>query len=136
MIVAIPPADVPRVWDQVGPMLQMALDKGDSSFLLEDVKRFLESGDHILLVALKDKEIQAAFTLDKLVYPQKKVLSIFLVGGTGMEEWEEEVMSVIYTLAKELKVDAIYSNGRDGWTRKMEKYGYYKIFTVLERKVA
>ena len=136
MIIAIPPEDIPRVWNQVGPMLQLALDESNGIYDLSDVKEILESGHDILLTAVKDKEIQAAFTLTTLEYPRKKVLSIFLVGGTGMEDWEEEVMDTIYTLAKSQGADSIYSNGRDGWTRKMKEYGYRKIHTVLERVVS
>ena len=136
MIAAIQPEDVSRVWDQVGPMLQMALDKGNGIYILDDVKNVLESGSDILITVVKDEKIQAAFTLTILKYPQKKVLSIFLVGGEGMKEWEDEIMESIYQIAKEQGADSIYSNGRDGWTRKMKKYGYNKIHTVLERKVA
>ena len=135
MIIAIPPEDISRVWDQVGPMLQLALDKGNGIYELPDVKKELESGDNILLAAVKDKEIQAVFTLTTLEYPRKKVLSIFLVGGSGMEEWEEEIMDTIHAIAKKQGADSVFSNGRDGWTRKMKKYGYHKVCTILERAV-
>ena len=135
MIIAIPPEDISRVWGEVGPMLQLALDEGNGIYDLSDVRDVLESGKNILLTAVKDKEIQAAFVLATLEYPRKKVLSIFLVGGTGMTEWEEEIMSTIETLAKSQGANSIYSNGRDGWTRKMKEYGYHKIHTVLERVV-
>ena len=44
MIIAIPPEDISRVWDQVGPMLQLALDKGNGIYELPDVKACCGNG--------------------------------------------------------------------------------------------
>ena len=136
MISAIPKELIPTVWPTVEPMLQKALEYSDNSHTIEDIKSLLETSAHLLLVAQIDNEIKGAFTLNISEYPQKKILNIVLVGGTNLDEWEEEGLEMINMLAKEMNINSIYSNGRDGWTRKLKKYGYHKIYTVLERAVA
>ena len=135
MITVIPANLVDNLWHTVSPMLQKALDEANGTYSLEDVKEALEDGSDILLVAMNDAEIVAAGTLQIIKYPQKKVLNMFLAGGKKLKEWEEEVVDTVYNIAKEQGADSIYLQGRDGWVRTLNKYGYKKIGTIVERTV-
>ena len=135
MIHVIPAELVEKVWFTVAPMLQKALDEANGTHTLDDVKWSLQNGLDILLVAMDDAEIVAAGTLQILDFPQKKVLNMFLAGGTRMQDWEADVIDTIYNIAKEQGVDSIYLQGRDGWVKRLGKYGYNKIGTIVERIV-
>ena len=135
MIIAIPPESIERIWFTVEPFLQLALDEGNGTYDIEDIKDNLDSGKDILLVAMNGAEIIAAGTLEIVQYPQKKVMNMFLGGGTLLKDWEEDAMDTIYNIAKDQGADSIYLQGRDGWARTLGKYGYKKIGTILERTV-
>ena len=135
MISAIPHTQLQQIWPRVAPLLERAIKKGNGEYDLEDLHSYLEDNSHILIIAHDDQDLHAALTINLIEYPMKRILNIGTAGGEVMDEWLDEFMEVIVTLAKAHQADSIYIQGRDGWIKKMRKYYFNKAYTVLERTV-
>lgn len=67
-----------------------------------------------------------------VVYPQKKVLHVFLAGGEM-----DQIIAMIDSAVEWSKAQGCSSMtiaGRPGWSRVLAKYGYEPVMTVLEKE--
>jgi len=78
-------------WPQVAPLLDQAVEMSNGTFLLDDVRRFVEDGTQQLLVAEIDGEIVAAMVTEVVDYPRKRSIKLVFAGGSRMDEWSEDL---------------------------------------------
>src|SRR5678816_599502 len=80
--------DVESVWDQVCPMLELAMDYADGKYSCEKVFTFLTNKQMQLWVGYNDEGKIQGFAITEIVlYPDKKVLIIMFASGTDVDEW-------------------------------------------------
>ena len=87
------------------------------------------------LLIKEGEDLLSVVTLEIVHKPLKKMVCIMTAGGEELDMWLDEVLKVTEVLAKEQNADSIYINGRRGWLRKLDKYGYDHAYTVLIKEV-
>jgi len=132
MIIAIPASDLDSVWDQVKGLLERALAFNSGDIDIELTKERIESGEYLLLIALRDDEIQACFVAELVTKALRKSCNIVLCGGHSINGWLGGFMDTIREIALEQGCDNLSIIGRHGWVRKMKVYGFEEKARVLE----
>jgi len=116
------------VWPDVNGFILKALKYSDGKYNLSDIKEGIESGRMQLFIAVDNFPIAAAVT-EITDFPQKRVLSITLVGGERMEEWLH-LMNQLEAWAKDAGCEQIELFGRPGWEKVL---GWDKTYTALKK---
>jgi len=131
MIVAISQHLIDEVWLEVAPMLEKALEKNPGDLDLEDARKKLDSGEYLLLCAVDNDKILAAFAVE-LVEARRKTANIVLCGGEQMNDWLDDFMDTVKPLVREQGCEALTIMGRVGWQRKMRPFGFTETARILE----
>ncbi len=131
MIVAISPDRIERVWLDVAPMLEKALNKNPGDINLSDVRERIESGEYLILCAVDNDKILASFAVEMII-ERRKTANIVLCGGEKMDDWLSEFMDTLKPLVKGQGCEAITIMGRAGWQRKMKPFGFSETARILE----
>lgn len=120
-------------WWRIEPLVGRALACGGMVALPVDIFKGLVSREMQLWLAL-DGETIKGFGITRLdQYPRLKVLSLLIVGGVGMKQWQHFIAD-LESEARSLGCDALEGTGRKGWERVGEKLGYRPV-TTLYRKM-
>jgi len=120
-------------WWRIEPIVGLALSIGGFVALPVDIFRFLlERNMQLWLV--EDGEKVKAFGITRIdQYPRLKVLSLVIVGGIGLKQWEHFIAD-LEAEARELGCQAVEGTGRKGWEKLGAKHGF-KRMTTLYRKM-
>lgn len=123
-------------WDEISPLLSLAIDYSNGELDLESVKSRINSGEVMVAAVFNDGNLIAAVTFEQVVFETgKRVLNIQLAGGTDIDLWFDGVENLANALAERYLCDDIYIIGRKGWVRKMKSLGYTEVHTVLRKEV-
>jgi len=122
-------------WDDISPFIQSGLDYAQNELSLNDVYHGIKKHQIVPIVMSYQGEILSVVTMEISNKPQKRIMCLMTAGGTELDSWLDEFMSVAEHLAIEQGCDAIYINGRRGWERKLKRYGYSQAYTVLMRQL-
>ena len=131
MIIAIQPYNLDSVWIEIAPLIEKGLFFNTGDITLNDAHDRIESGEYLLICATQGNEIQAAIVVE-LVTQSRKTCNIVLAGGTDMDNWLDDFMNEIKSLAAEQGAEALTIMGRKGWLRKMKPYGFEETARILE----
>ena len=99
----VPTEAVKLVWKEVDRVLKKSVatvkDKSDMIDILDGIF----DGTYVLWVVMdEDDSIVAAFTTRLIIYPQRKALALDWVGGTRMNEWNDQMIDTMRKYANEL----------------------------------
>lgn len=110
-------------WDVLATFFEKALTAPSvcGRMTLENVKKSVEDGNSKVVIAWdpdpKAPVIYAAFLIEANQYPSgKKVFSIALCGGGGVEHWGH-LYPDFRRMATELGFDQLEISGRPGWAK-------------------
>lgn len=107
--------------------IQDPLDKGGNTHKFEDIVEGVKSGHMQFWPAKK-----ACLVTEIIVYPNKKVLHVFLAGGNL-----EEIVDVEKSLVKWGKAEGCGSmtlSGRKGWKKVFQNDGWKEKHIFLEKE--
>lgn len=108
--------------------IELSSGRSSEASVLYDLAR-----DEISLwLIFVEGEPKAAATARVQDYPGKRVLTVELIGGTGMKDWLDDIVSTTADHARAMNCDGMDILGRDGWERVLAKYGGRKVATVME----
>ena len=114
--------------DRVRPWLEAALRYSGDTHEWEDVVQGLIDGRMQLWAGDK-----SAAVTEILVYPRKKVLHVFLAGGTM-----SQLIDMIDDVAQWGKTQGCTGmtlSGRNGWKRILSKLGWDAKMVVMEKEI-
>lgn len=132
----VPLEYIDRFWPQAAPLLIPATEHSHGRYVIEDVYDYVSKGSMTLWVAHIDGKIIGAATTHKVDYPQKSVLNIGFWGGeTPVEAWGVDLLRMLQRYAKEIDCECLEAHGRLGWFKKLNPYGYEKVFECFELPV-
>ena len=134
-IYALHQSELDNRWIDIAPYIQKGLDYANNELDINDAHSMVKDGDLIPLVIEENDKILSVVTLELVDKPQKRILGIMTAGGTDIEMWLEQIMTVIDLIAKEQQADSINISGRKGWIRMLDKYNYKHAYTVLTKEV-
>jgi len=113
--------------DHCRPWIEAALEYSGGTHTFEDVKERILDGR----LQLWPAERGCAVT-EIVIYPQKKVLHVFLAGGE-MGQIIDMIDSAV-AWGKTQGCSGMTIAGRRGWEKVLAKYGYRPVMTVLEKE--
>lgn len=83
------------------------------------------------LWGIHDGDLKAVAVTEIIIYPKIKRLRIVLIGGHEIDFWEALAEKTFNDFAKEKGCSGIEILGRRGWVRRLEKYGYQELETIV-----
>ena len=128
VVTRVPSEDVDRIWSQVAPLLEKALDE---TYSIEDILYGLSNNRMQLFISWNNNKVESAVVTEIAQYPQSKVLRYFLAGGNNLDNWLERIQEIIEKFAKQQNCTHLEVAGRKGWVRKLKGY---KIKAYLLKK--
>ena len=60
---------------------------------------------------------------------------LWVVGGTQMKEWEDQLIDTMKRYANELGCSHLEGYGRKGWGRALKKYGFYPEYIAYRMEL-
>jgi len=118
------------IWDIVSEHIKSALQYSDGKYDLNDIRQGLEEQKMQLFIAVAEEIIATAIT-QVVDYPQKRVLTIVLLGGKRMEEWLP-LLNQLERWAIDEGCEQIELYGRPGWERVL---GWDKTYVALKKRL-
>ena len=128
-VVLVAQDDIEYVWDEVAPLMDVALKHSEGELLTEDLVEHLDNDDLRLWVAMKNDKVIAAMITEIITYPRKKILRVITLAGKYMDLWYDFLPSVEgYAISKQCS--ALEAWTRKGMTRKLKDWKHsYDIIT-------
>ena len=121
------PSEVPRIWDQVKPLVDKALARADGEQLSEDVLQKLLNKDMILFAGIEANELASVCIAEIVLYPRKKVLHVTLAAtksGRDFELWNQ-TFDVVEDFGRAMGCTSVSAWVRKGFVKKLNwKYKY------------
>mgnify|MGYP000099291797 FL=1 len=107
-----------EAWERSKPFLADALEKSGNEYTVADVLKELEDDQAIFYPTRNGASV---FRIG--LYPQKRMLCIWLAGG-DMESSIDSILEAAEFHAKQHECDGIEVLGRRGWEKVLKPYGY------------
>ena len=133
-LILVPQHLVLGIFDQVGPMLQKALDRADGKFNLYDLIAWTLAGNMHLWVSMRDGKIEAACIAQILRFPRKTICGLPFLGGKGMAHWlrfENQMME--WAKSQGATEFEGYDARAGAWLRKLTDWSLK--YTVIGKKI-
>ena len=132
----MPSEAVRHVWKDVEKVLKKSVATAQGKSETIDVLAGILTDIYVLWVVMDDDDsIVAAFTTRLLVYPQRKALALDFVGGTRMNEWNDQLIDTMRKYANELGCSHLEGYGRKAWGRSLQKYGFYPEYIAYRMEL-
>jgi hypothetical protein len=133
---AIPKSMIPIIWDEIEPLLELAIEFSSNELDLDILRERLMEERMLLVLVNIGEEIVAAITVEiKDFDTGKRAMFLTTVGGKKMEIWMDEFSDLADELASDKGCEDIYIIGRPGWAKALKKHRFGVCHTVLSRKV-
>ena len=125
--------DVDKLWWMVKDLLQLAIDRNQGEFTLEDIQTDLLAGHTRLWIAYdEDRKVKACAVCELRKFTQRKICYIILLAGEDFNCWHWSI-NAIEEWARENGADAIAAYTRKGFIKTMRKYGFREPYTVIQK---
>ena len=132
----MPSEAVRHVWKDVEKVLKKSVATAQGKSETIDVLAGILTDIYVLWVVMdEDDSIVAAFTTRLIVYPQRKALVLDFVGGTRMNEWNDQLIDTMRKYANELGCSHLEGYGRKAWGRSLKKYGFYPEYIAYRMEL-
>lgn len=132
----IPIELIDDAWEHIEGYLQGAIDHSNNETTLDYVKQKAKEDKKLILIAGRDTDIIGAVVLGNTNFPTgKKIVTIELTGGEGLDDWKDIMLEAIFDVSRIMGATEVYIEGRPGWARKLKNDGFKTIHTVLSRRI-
>lgn len=117
------------IWHELEPLIKKVLKKHEKDYSIESIKESLLKKELQLWTSYSE-QIDAFILTHIAIYPNHKILEIFMCGGSGLDKWLH-LLPYIEQWARDIECKYIRFQGRKGWERKLSQYKKTKI--IMER---
>ena len=120
-LLLVGPNDIPRLWDQVKPLVDKALKHTAGEINSNDLLKVLLARKNQLWVGVDETGVLAAGITEINTYPQKRVLRIVTWAtrsGNDQELWNEALSNVEH-FARENECNLMEAYARKGLAKKL-----------------
>jgi len=126
----IPRGAVDSMWNMVVDHLQKGLEYSNGEITIEDIYEGLKSRDMQLWGAFSNGgECVASMVTEIINYPRMRSCRMIVVGGGHMRHWLD-YQPEFMRWAKENGCDRVETYCRDGMARRLEQFGYKKLYNL------
>lgn len=122
-------------WEEISIHLVSPIQQSGGRFTLEDVFHSIAIGDYHLWVAIDEEiaEVVAVCVTGFTLYPRQRMLTCHFLGGSRMDEWLEEMDTILEKWGRQHGAKGIELTGRKGWGRALEPLGWKTTFFITEK---
>jgi len=122
-------------WEDISVHLVSPVEQSGGRFTLEDVFHSIAIGDYHLWVAIDEEiaEVVAVCVTGFTLYPRQRMLTCHFLGGSRMDEWLEEMDTILEKWGRQHGAKGIELTGRKGWGRALEPLGWKTTFFITEK---
>lgn len=128
---SISTADVLKVWQQVEPHVERALEHAFDDMTPTQVLGMLLTEKLSLVLVTKGDVVIASMTFEICEFAAGKVCHIMTVGGDDLETWVEEFVEIWKAIGRETGCSHLSIKGRKGWERYARKHGFKHSYTYM-----
>jgi len=131
----VPPEMLEGRWKEISIHLVSPVQQSGGRFTLEDVFHSIAIGDYHLWVAIDEEiaEVVAVCVTGFTLYPRQRMLTCHFLGGSRMDEWLEEMDTILEKWGRQHGAKGIELTGRKGWGRALEPLGWKTTFFITEK---
>ncbi len=129
MIALVPAHEVTRVWQDVAPLLQKAVDLAPGRYDVVDILTYVLQNEYQLWIGFTDEGIHSAGVTRIYDTPLARVFSILWLGGSNLKDWQDEALAVTRRFALDHGCTIREIVGREGWGRMT---GFEKFSTTFQ----
>ena len=131
---------LPKVWDRVRPMIELASEHSQGRFGPDHVLGELASGVQVLWILYEgDDDLLVCLTTSVCAYPGRRMLSVPFCGGSaGASHWfshRELIVGKLVEWAKKHECSGIEASGRPAWEKVLAPMGFKKTYTTVTMDV-
>lgn len=136
MIISAVPTDLlDTAWPRLVGLLSMAFDMYPGRFDADDILNLCRSEEMAVWAVIDETEIIGAFTTRIAEYPRTRALVIDWVGGNHMQNWLDDVLSLLNDYAADCECGLIEGHGRSGWGRILKRHGFREECVSIRKDV-
>ena len=130
-VTGIPHEAIDGMWGIVVEHIMKGLEFGHGELDIEDVYRGLKSREMQLWAAFQTAgECVASLVTEIFYFGSKKVMGLIVLGGGHINGWLD-FLDTLKEWAIENECDRIEAYCRDGMMRRLEPYGYKKLYNLV-----
>lgn len=126
----VPLEDLPHIWPQVVHWIDAALEY-DGDHTSYDAKCMIEDTGAQLWIIDVDYGLLGTAITQINIAPQRKVLTVWVVGGSGLDLWVGPLEDTLSRFALEKGCQAIQMIGRRGWKKHLGPLGWNEASTIF-----
>lgn len=131
-VALVPQGFVPHEWPVVHDLLQKAVNRSHGRWSMEALLRALCVGDYHLWIVKDCGDVVAAGVTQFVDYPHIRMLSIHFLGGTGFENWGDELLVTFERFAKDTGCGGVEAVGRFGFWPFFKRHGYDRSYCTYD----
>jgi hypothetical protein len=129
------PQGVDMMWERISALLFMGREYWEKYTSMEEIKKRIKKGQYQLWLAEDSGGPYLAMLSTIDIYPKQKVLRIFWMGGTRLDE-TLPLLDYIELWAHRSGCGMVEVIGRWGWMRVLDKYGYDPRSVLLVKDIS
>jgi len=134
-ILPILPEFVDEVIEQALPLIRLGQKRDERNTGLDDIVDDLRAGGSILWLVYLDDKLTATITTAIINHPRRSNFKIEFIGGSRMDEWMDDAMTIFTQMAKDGGCGAIEADGRKGFEKIADGCNFKPIYTHYEMEL-
>jgi len=136
IITAVPNDSVLLIWKEVAPLLYPAVERSHGRWTMQTLLAALKEGrQQLWLIYENDQPVKGVATTEILSYPNRKMLAVQYLGGSGLDTWGLSFLSIIEDFAKAAGCSGIEATARKGFWKWFKERDYQDAYTVFEKEI-
>ena len=136
MISLVPNEYLHLVWDKARDHLVHFEKRSGGKYSVDDIGKMISDEiQQLWIIADDDHEVVGAVVTQVWETPQKKICDVVACAGDGLDDYLYESMKELENFARLNHCDAMRVEGRNGWLKVLEPYGFGKTSIVMEKEL-
>lgn len=127
----------PPYIDQYWPWIEAEMDKFPGAWApwwtKEALFELVQRGDIDCWIAGEGTTVYVTVFTRVVKYPADKVLQGVFAFGTELDRYMDEIFATLENYAMITNCDRMEVVGREGWVRKLKKFGFKPVTTILSK---
>ena len=136
MIKTLTQEELAERWHEIKPHIEIAIEHGMGETSAHDMFVGAMMGHYECWEVLDDTGNMVSLGFVRVNrFDQHSQLQVVTTAGEGWDEYGPPCLEFIENTAKQLGCKYVTIWGRPGWYKKLKKYGYNNVYTVLAKEI-
>lgn len=133
MLLGIASERLPKLWHLCAPLIDKAVQSIESDYDIDDVYQRALAKDCQVWAWVESGQITACFVTEIIIRPKRKILTVPLIGGSGLKVWRRGVDETLGEYGKYHGCEYMEGYARKGWLRILKNW--FTVSTTIRRKL-